>query len=136
MLSGVITCTSVCRTTTEILSTAPITVTIASESQKFRESPNTIVQIPNAVTASKRVAKLRLFLVEPDARGLGIGGHMVEVLLTFARAAGYHTVRLWTQSCLLAARRIYARAGFKLVAEAPHHSFGHDLVAETWELRL
>jgi DNA-binding MarR family transcriptional regulator/N-acetylglutamate synthase-like GNAT family acetyltransferase len=88
------------------------------------------------VTASKRVAKLRLFLVEPDARGLGIGGHMVAVLLTFARAAGYHTVRLWTQSCLLAARRIYARAGFKLVAEEPHHSFGHDLVAETWELRL
>ncbi len=88
------------------------------------------------VKASRRVAKLRLFLVEPDARGLGLGSHMVQELLVFARAAGYRTVRLWTQSVLLAARHIYANAGFRLVAEEPHHSFGHDLVAETWELRL
>jgi DNA-binding MarR family transcriptional regulator/GNAT superfamily N-acetyltransferase len=88
------------------------------------------------VKASRRVAKLRLFLVEPDARGLGIGRHMVDELLTFARSAGYHCVRLWTQSVLLAARHIYAGAGFQLTAEEPHHSFGHDLVAETWELQL
>ena len=73
---------------------------------------------------------------EPDARGLGVGGHLVDELIAFAREAGYHAIRLWTQSVLLAARRIYARAGFRLIAEEPHHSFGHDLVAETWELRL
>ncbi len=88
------------------------------------------------VSASKRVAKLRLFLVEPDARGMGIGGRMVDELIAFARSVGYHTIRLWTQSVLLAARRIYVRAGFRLITEEPHHSFGHDLVAETWELRL
>jgi ribosomal protein S18 acetylase RimI-like enzyme len=79
---------------------------------------------------------LRLFLVEPHARGLGIGSAMVDELLGFARATGYRTVRLWTQSNLLAARHIYAKAGFQVVAEEPHHSFGQDLVAETWELRL
>jgi DNA-binding MarR family transcriptional regulator/GNAT superfamily N-acetyltransferase len=88
------------------------------------------------VKASRRVAKLRLFLVEPHARGVGIGSHMVDELIAFARAAEYHTVRLWTQSVLLAARHVYARAGFKLVGEEPNHSFGQDLVSETWELRL
>ena len=88
------------------------------------------------VKASRRVAKLRLFLVEPDARGLGIGGHMVDELIAFARAAEYRTIRLWTQSVLLAARRIYARKGFLLIDDEPNHSFGADLVSETWELRL
>lgn len=88
------------------------------------------------VKQSPRVAKLRLFLVEPDARGLGIGRRMVDELIAFARASGYRTVRLWTQSILLAARHIYAAAGFKLIAEEPNHAFGHDLVSETWELRL
>jgi DNA-binding MarR family transcriptional regulator/N-acetylglutamate synthase-like GNAT family acetyltransferase len=88
------------------------------------------------VKASKRVGKLRLFLVEPDARGLGIGHRLVQELLAFARAAGYYRVRLWTQSNLLAARRIYAQAGFLLTASEPNHAFGYDLVAETWELRL
>jgi DNA-binding MarR family transcriptional regulator/N-acetylglutamate synthase-like GNAT family acetyltransferase len=88
------------------------------------------------VKASKRVAKLRLFLVEPHARGLGIGRHLVQELVAFARSRGYYTIRLWTQSVLLAARHIYEQAGFRLIAEEPHHSFGHDLVAETWELRL
>jgi DNA-binding MarR family transcriptional regulator/N-acetylglutamate synthase-like GNAT family acetyltransferase len=88
------------------------------------------------VKASKTVAKLRLFLVEPEARGLGLGKHLVDECISFARAAGYRTVRLWTQSVLLAARHIYARAGFRLIAEEPHHSFSKDLVAETWELRL
>ncbi|HEY1291851.1 MAG TPA: GNAT family N-acetyltransferase, partial [Chloroflexota bacterium] len=88
------------------------------------------------VRASRRVAKLRLFLVEPEARGLGIGHHLVRELLAFARSAEYHTVRLWTQSNLLAARHIYAQAGFKLMQSEPNHSFGYDLVSETWELRL
>ncbi len=88
------------------------------------------------VRASRRVAKLRLFLVEPEARGLGIGHHLVRELLTFARSAGYHSLKLWTQSNLLAARRIYARAGFALVDSEPNQAFGFDLVSETWELRL
>jgi DNA-binding MarR family transcriptional regulator/N-acetylglutamate synthase-like GNAT family acetyltransferase len=88
------------------------------------------------VKISRRVAKLRLFLVEPDGRGMGIGRRMVSELLTFARASGYHTVRLWTQSCLLAARHIYAEFGFQLIDEEPNHAFGADLISETWELRL
>ena len=88
------------------------------------------------VRASKKVGKLRLFLVEPDARGLGIGTRLVDDLLAFARSAGYRKVRLWTQSNLLAARHVYAKAGFEKIDEEGHHSFSRDLVAETWELRL
>jgi DNA-binding MarR family transcriptional regulator/N-acetylglutamate synthase-like GNAT family acetyltransferase len=88
------------------------------------------------VRASKKVGKLRLFLVEPDARGLGVGTRLVDDLLAFARAAGYRKIRLWTQRNLLAARHVYAKAGFEQIDEEPHHSFAQDLVAETWELRL
>jgi DNA-binding MarR family transcriptional regulator/N-acetylglutamate synthase-like GNAT family acetyltransferase len=88
------------------------------------------------VKASKRIAKLRLFLVEPEARGLGLGRRLVDECLAFARQAGYTRVRLWTQSNLLAARHIYAQVGFVKIAEEPHHSYSQDLVAETWELRL
>jgi DNA-binding MarR family transcriptional regulator/GNAT superfamily N-acetyltransferase len=86
------------------------------------------------VQKSAEVAKLRLFLVEPTARGLGIGGRLVAECERFARQAGYRV--LWTQSVLEGARRIYTRAGYAKVHEEGHRSFGHDLVAETWELEL
>jgi len=81
-------------------------------------------------------AKLRLLLVEPAARGLGIGRRLVEESVGFAQATGYREITLWTQSLLAAARRIYQAAGFRLVRTEPHHSFGHDLVGEFWELTL
>jgi DNA-binding MarR family transcriptional regulator/GNAT superfamily N-acetyltransferase len=82
------------------------------------------------------VAQLRLLLVEPAARGLGIGETLVRECERFARQAGYRTIRLWTQSMLVAARAIYQKAGYVLVASEPHHSFGHELVGEIWELEL
>jgi DNA-binding MarR family transcriptional regulator/N-acetylglutamate synthase-like GNAT family acetyltransferase len=89
------------------------------------------------VKKSKTVAKLRLLLVEPWARGLGIGRRLVSECVSFARDAGYKKILLWTQSELNAARHLYEQAGFKRIAQKPHQSWGRkDLVAETWELKL
>ena len=88
------------------------------------------------VRASDEVAKIRLLLVERKARGLGIGRALTEQCIRFARDAGYTSITLWTQSILLAARGIYQRAGFRRVKEEKHHSFGVDLIGETWEMKL
>jgi len=88
------------------------------------------------VAESNSVAKLRLLLVEPSARGLGIGARLVSECVRFARRAGYQKIVLWTQSELDAARHVYRKAGFSVIEEKQHRSFGKDLTAETWELLL
>ena len=89
------------------------------------------------VKKSKTVAKLRLLLVEPSARGLGIGKRLVGECLRFARQVGYEKMVLWTQSELAAARHIYQEAGFRLVQQNKHQSWGRDdLVSQIWEVKL
>jgi DNA-binding MarR family transcriptional regulator/GNAT superfamily N-acetyltransferase len=88
------------------------------------------------VRKSDEIAKLRLLIIDPKARGLGLGKRLVDECLRFAGQAGYSSMTLWTQSNLTAARGIYQRAGFKLVAQNPHYSFGVDLIGETWDIDL
>jgi GNAT superfamily N-acetyltransferase len=84
----------------------------------------------------KDTAKLRLLLVEASARGLGLGKALVDECTQFARAAGYKKITLWTHDVLAAARHIYKQAGYQLVEQEPRHSFGIDVISETWELTL
>jgi GNAT superfamily N-acetyltransferase len=88
------------------------------------------------VAADPDTARLRLLLVDPAARGHGLGTRLVDECLTFARAAGYRRITLWTNDVLASARRIYRAAGFTLYAEEPHRSFGAELVGQTWSRTL
>ena len=88
------------------------------------------------VRKSKTVAQLRMLILTPAARGLGLGTRLTDECLTFARSKGYRKMVLWTNSCLDAARHIYAGKGFQMVKSEAYHGFGHNLVGETWELKL
>lgn len=97
-----------------------------------------LVQARNETTHEpiEGCAQLRMLLIEPQARGLGLGRRLVAQCEGFARERGYHRIMLWTNSLFLAARGIYQSAGYRLAHSETHHSFGHDLVGEIWEREL
>jgi len=88
------------------------------------------------VAKGDTTAQLRILLVHPNGRGLGVGARLVNTCIEFARDAGYERIVLWTNDPLVAARRLYLAAGFTLTDESPHRSFGHDLLGQTYELEL
>ncbi len=108
----------------------------ATDSCWIAERDGRIIGSVFVVDAGQGVAQLRLLYVEPEARGLGVGKLLVDQVVRFARDKRYQKIRLWTQASLVAARKLYAAAGFTLTESKPHHSFGKDLVGEYWELRL
>ncbi len=120
----------------EIVARFVKTVDAKHERCWMAEADGEVVGCVFLVKQSRTVARLRLMLVEPRTRGMGIGTRLVGECIRFARQAGYRKITLWTNSVLLAARHIYEQAGFRLVHEEKHHSFGHDLVGETWDLKL
>lgn len=108
----------------------------ATEGCWIAERSGRVIGSVFVVDAGNGVAQLRLLYVEREARGLGVGKLLVDQVVAFARDKGYRKIRLWTQSDLVAARKVYAAARFTLVESKPHHSFGKDLIGEYWELEL